>query len=479
MLLSVFLTLVAAQAPVWPPVDDPVAAVGGGDKDAAVVVGVSDYYKLPAIAGAADNARDWQNYLLRVRQVPASRVTTLTDASATRERILTAAMDAARDVKPGGTLWFVFIGHGAPAPSGKDGLLVGADAQPDVESLTARGLAQGEVLAALAKGRHAESVVVFDACFSGKSADGSVDLVDNIMATVPMRRTITAPLTVLSSSDTFAGPLPGTARPAFSYLLLGALRGWGDTDHDRQVGVDEAFAFTRETIQASLGNRSRLPSMSGAPSGLRVPARVSVPDIASLTSGKCPRGTGWDGSRCREKAPVTCPPGANWNGEACVSLCPAGTTWNGRACAASTVECPAGSTWSGSACVATSAPKAAPAPSRSSKAAPEAPARVESQRIGRIGPVPGSRQPDHRPGPAAGECSRAVDHAGSWPHGRRAAVNALVVVDGDSLDGTLRRRGTARASPAGPGPAPSAVARRGGRGEGGSSSRRPAPRCTR
>src|SRR5690606_10562009 len=33
-------------------------------------------------------------------------------------------------------------------------------------------------------------------------------------------------------------------------------------------------------------------------------------------------------------------------------------------------------------------------------------------RIGRMGPVPGSRQPDQRPGPVAGECSRAVDHAG-------------------------------------------------------------------
>ena len=43
MLISVILTLVAAQAPVWPPVDDPVAATGGGDKDAAVVVGVSEY----------------------------------------------------------------------------------------------------------------------------------------------------------------------------------------------------------------------------------------------------------------------------------------------------------------------------------------------------------------------------------------------------------------------------------------------------
>lgn len=360
MLAVVLVALVAAQTPVWPPVDDPVAPTGGGENDAAVLVGVSSSYKLPAIAGAADNARAWQNYLLRVRKVPASRVTTLTDASATRERILAAATEAARDVTPGGTLWFVFIGHGAPAPSGKDGLLVGADAQPEVDSLAARGVAQSEVLSVLATGRHAESVVVFDACFSGRSPDGSVDLVDNVMATVPVRRAIAVPLTVLSSSDTFAGPLPGTTRPAFSYLLLGALRGWGDTDQDRHVAIDEAFAFTRETLQASFGSRSRLPSMSGAPSGLRVPARVAAPDITALTSGSCPRGTGWDGNRCREKAAVSCPPGSSWNGDACVSLCPAATVWNGRACAASKVECPAGSSWNGSACVAPVSPTPTP-----------------------------------------------------------------------------------------------------------------------
>ena len=68
MLVSVLLSaMIAAQVPVWPPVDDPIAATGGGDNDAAVIVGVSEYFKLPPIAGAADNALAWQNYLLRVR----------------------------------------------------------------------------------------------------------------------------------------------------------------------------------------------------------------------------------------------------------------------------------------------------------------------------------------------------------------------------------------------------------------------------
>ena len=220
----------AAQAPTWPPIDDAIAAPGGGDGDAAVIVGVSDYYTLPTIDGAADNASAWSQYLMQVRKVPSSRVVTLRDHDATRERILSSARTMASQVKPGGTLWFVFIGHGAPAQSGNDGLLLGADTQPDGESLAARGVLQEELLAILATGAQEETLAVFDACFSGKSSDGGASLVAGLQATLPNRRVASAAqkkATVLASSDTWAGPLPGTGRPAFSYLLLGALRGWG------------------------------------------------------------------------------------------------------------------------------------------------------------------------------------------------------------------------------------------------------------
>jgi hypothetical protein len=40
--------------------------------------------------------------------------------------------------------------------------------------------------------------------------------------------------------DQFAGPLPGLGRPAFSWLVLGALRGWGDADRDGTVTAREA-----------------------------------------------------------------------------------------------------------------------------------------------------------------------------------------------------------------------------------------------
>jgi formylglycine-generating enzyme required for sulfatase activity len=344
----------AAQAPTWPPIDDAIAATGGGDKDAAVVVGVTDYYDLPKIAGAADNASAWAQYLMQVRKVPSSRVVTLRDRDATRERILSSARTMASQVKPGGTLWFVFIGHGAPGQSGTDGLLLGADTQPDGESLTARGVPQEELLKILATGAQAETLAIFDACFSGKSSDGEASLVAGLQATLPNRRVASAAqkkATILASSDTWAGPLPGMARPAFSFLLLGALRGWGDENGDKKVGLQEAFDFTKDTMQGVMKTANRLPSMRGQTSArLVVPARAARPDVASLVAGRCPSGWLWEGARCKEAPKVECPAGTSWNGSACVSLCPAGTAWNGRACAATVVECPAGTTWNGSAC---------------------------------------------------------------------------------------------------------------------------------
>ena len=63
---------------------------------------------------------------------------------------------------------------------------------------------------------------------------------------------------MLSASDSFAGPLPGGGRPAFSYLMLGALRGWADEDGDREIGDLAGEDLTNE----ALANRMQLPGVS-------------------------------------------------------------------------------------------------------------------------------------------------------------------------------------------------------------------------
>ena len=134
----------------WPDLSKALPrAIGGGKKDQAVIVGITRYAHVAEINGAAENATDWYNYLVKSRGVPIDRVSLLLDEDATVEEMRFAISEASQRVKKGGTLWFVFIGHGAPARNGRDGLLVGFDAQQKARSIQTRSLLRGELLATL------------------------------------------------------------------------------------------------------------------------------------------------------------------------------------------------------------------------------------------------------------------------------------------------------------------------------------------
>jgi formylglycine-generating enzyme required for sulfatase activity len=266
-LLVALLATGASSAADWPSLTRPLPEQGGGEKDAAVIIGVDNYAFVPKVAGAAQNARDWYSYLTRTQKVPPGRVRLLLDAEGTDTAMRASAKDAAGQVKPGGTLWFVFIGHGAPSEDGKDGILVGADAQQTVESLYHRSVRRKELLELLGRGPQAKTVVVLDACFSGQVGDG-ISLVKGLQPLLPVAKLSGAKLDRMvvmtaGASNQFAGPLPGAPRPAFSYLLLGALRGWGDLDRDGKVTAEEAVEYARDAIKTVVKDRRQTPELGG------------------------------------------------------------------------------------------------------------------------------------------------------------------------------------------------------------------------
>jgi len=260
----------------WPDLSVAPASEGGGEQDAAVVVGIENYSFLAPVPGAVDNAKDWYRWLKETRGVRAVKL--LTDGSATRHSILAAVEDAARRVGEGGTLWFVFIGHGAPLADGDDGVLVGATAQQRVVDFFPNTISRSELLDALEQGQQDETLVVLDACFSGRQSGGAALVPDLQPALVsgtwkPKRSTV---LTA-AKGDQFAGPLPGERRPAFSYLVLGALRGWGDRDGNRRVTVREALDYASDAMFEVVDDRTQTPSLLG-PGGELVLARPSRPE---------------------------------------------------------------------------------------------------------------------------------------------------------------------------------------------------------
>lgn len=295
MLPALALAVLASRlsfAALWPELSSLPAEQGGGEADAAVIVGIEKYPFVAPVPGAAQNAEDWHLYLTRTRKVPVGQVKLLRDNEATLEDVRDAAAWAAGAVKPGGTLWFVFIGHGAPHKDGADGVLIGVDAQQRAESLYNRSLRRSELMSILGKGAQERAVVVLDACFSGRTAEGK-ELVKGLQPLIALAAAGAWPKAAVftaAKSDQFAGPLPGASRPAFSYLLLGALRGWGDADKDGTVTADEALTYTQGSLEALLKDRRQTPELLGSlPGALSRLAREAGPDVGSIVRAVRPK----------------------------------------------------------------------------------------------------------------------------------------------------------------------------------------------
>jgi formylglycine-generating enzyme required for sulfatase activity len=250
-------------------------------------VGIEEYAFVEDVPGARLNAGDWHAYLTRTRGIPAEKVTLLRDKEATLEAMRRHLSEAASLVGEGGDLWFVFIGHGAPSVDGKDGFLVGVDAQQRVASILARSLSRNTLLKELAGGKQAKAVVVIDACFSGRTGSGHA-LVTSLQPLVTMQgpppgadgRTI---LMTAAKANQFAGPLPRsqTPRPAFSFLVLGALRGWAANEKGR-VTAGAAIDFSRKALRMAHG-RSQTPELvTGQPKAVLATAQEPAPNLGRL-----------------------------------------------------------------------------------------------------------------------------------------------------------------------------------------------------
>ncbi|TVQ92540.1 MAG: caspase family protein [Deltaproteobacteria bacterium] len=277
MIWLIMLCSLAWGSP-WPELSFEPAG-GSTESESAVVVGIDRYLMVDEVPGATRNAEDWYRYLTVSRGLPASHVRLLRDTEGTRERILGAVETAAGQAGPGGTVWVVFIGHGVPMPDGRDGALVGADAQGEPDALYPRSVQRGEILKRLEGSR---GVLLLDACFSGRSARGS--LMPGTQFLVPSWTGAQTQAVVLSAgaAHEFAGPLPGGGRPAYSYLALGGLLGWADGDGDGEVTAEELTRYTRDALQATVTGRTQTPERQGPDRVLSRGALVQGPNLSEV-----------------------------------------------------------------------------------------------------------------------------------------------------------------------------------------------------
>ncbi len=273
---AIWAVLTPGTAGTWPDLSSaPASSSRHGRQDAAVLIAIEDYARLPDIPGARTNLDDWTRWLTTSRGVPVSRVHRLVDSRATTAR-MAAAMDAAAgQVGPEGTLWVVFIGHAGPGSDGLDGWLLGVDAEPSSQGLLTAGIARHDLWN---RAPGVSSVWVVDASFAGPESDPKVDGLPQLRPELPV---LDGQVLVVGSPDRpDGGRIPGLDRPALSYLTLGALRGWADQNGDGIVHTTEASSYVTDALHAS-GSADGTVWL-GPDRPLSLDARENGPDLTDL-----------------------------------------------------------------------------------------------------------------------------------------------------------------------------------------------------
>lgn len=248
-----------------PDLDDPLRTGARAPADSAVVVGIADYVFLPDVSWADRDATLVRDFLVSTRGLSPDRVTVLEGGS--REQILAAVEAAGRDTGGDGVVWVYFAGHGVASPQTGHRLLLGDDTRQAPEAFDARGV-ELDALVDLAGAGGAQVVTWIDACFSGTGRDGA-PMVSGTRFAVPVWATEAAPSTLgwaAAGPDQFARPLDRVRHGAFTWLSVGALRGWADGEldgvRDGAVSAAEASTFVERALER-VGLRDQDPVLVG------------------------------------------------------------------------------------------------------------------------------------------------------------------------------------------------------------------------
>jgi len=252
----------------WPSVEDPLRVTADAGADAAVIIGLEDYAFIADVPYARRDARAFYNLAVYTLGIPSERVHQLDAGSV--EQIRAQLAEAGKQVGPGGRVWVYYAGHGAASPVTRERLLLGDDVRADPAAFDARSLPVSEV-ERLASSGGGQPMVVLDTCFAGHGRGGD-SLVAGTRFAVPAYAASSEEGVqwAAAAPNELSGPLDGAEHGAFTYFVVGALRGWADGEltgqRDGVVTGDEAQAYVRRAL-GSAQKRGQTPSWVGLAAG--------------------------------------------------------------------------------------------------------------------------------------------------------------------------------------------------------------------
>jgi uncharacterized caspase-like protein len=269
-------------ASTWPALDEPARTGRVAADDAALVIGLEDYAFIPDVPYASRDAQAVDTLLRYTVGVPGGRVRTITRGSV--EQIRQAAREVGAMLGPNGRLWLYFAGHGAADSTTRERILLGDDVRADPSAFRERAVALDE-LVQIATGASREQVVLLDTCFAGVGRDGgaltggtrlAVSLDDRPPTESQIRWAATG-------ANGLSGPFPAARHGAFTYLVVGALRGWADGELDGRRDGTVTLAESEAYVRRMLGT-----VRPGQEPELRAPAGRSAAPLVQGATEKAP-----------------------------------------------------------------------------------------------------------------------------------------------------------------------------------------------
>lgn len=249
-----------------PPPLTPIRGTGRARRDAALVVALEDYASIPDAPAAAADADAFTSFLVGNADVPAAAVVRLDNPTADQVRAAVASLKAR--VRKKGTAWVYVAGHGGVDADGAR-LILPADVSGVFAEVQGVPVAE---LAAVADGTHAaRAVVVIDAGFGGVGRGGQELYAGNHFTVLSSFPAPKSALTTVWSATTTAEPsdlYAAAGHSMFTYLAVGALRGWADgaggAATDGAVTLAEAQAWVSRTVR-SIGGPGQKPTREARP----------------------------------------------------------------------------------------------------------------------------------------------------------------------------------------------------------------------
>ena len=255
MVILLFFSLFATP---WPDLSKKQrnALPGRHMQDLVFIVSIDDYESLPDIEGVDDNALDWKQWFARSMGIPQKNIIHLQNQAAIRENILSSAKEVASRAKKHGdtTIWFLFMGYDHLGFQ-EEPVLLGSDTEIDELRIRDRRVKVSEVLSILEKGS-SNVLAILDSQYYHPPYTPSV---------LPPKRKWdkhNALLFIAARSQDRVQPLPGLHRPAFGYLVLGALQGWADENKDDVVTAKEVNSFVQRVIR-NMGSTDQITEIIG------------------------------------------------------------------------------------------------------------------------------------------------------------------------------------------------------------------------